>query len=75
MATQRKPRPEITPEAVLDIRRRVSNGEKQASIAYSYGITQPAVCQIARGKRRMDVMSDTPETICTKPQGGYKARS
>ena len=68
MTTQRKPRPEITPEAVLDIRRRVSNGEKQASIAYSYGITQPAVCQIAKGKRRMDVISDTPETICSNPQ-------
>ena len=57
MTTNRKPRPELTPQAVLDIRRRVSNGEKQASIAYSYGITQPAVCQIAKGKRRSDVVA------------------
>lgn len=57
MTTQRKPRTELTPQAVLDIRRRVSNGEKQASIAYSYGITQPAVCQIAKGKRRRDVVA------------------
>lgn len=68
MTTQRKPRTEITPQAVLDIRRRVSNGEKQASIAYSYGITQPAVCQIAKGKRRLDVISDTPETTCPSLQ-------
>ena len=68
MATQRKPRPEITPQAVLDIRRRVSNGEKQASIAYSYGITQPAVCQIAKGRRRLDVISEASETICSNPQ-------
>lgn len=67
MNTPRKPRPELTPQAVLDIRRRVSNGEKQASIAYSYGITQPAVCQIARGKRRLDVVSGAQETICSKP--------
>ena len=57
MTTKRKPRTELTPQAVLDIRRRVSNGEKQASIAYSYGITQPAVCQIAKGKRRRDVVA------------------
>ena len=57
MTTQRKPRTELTPQAVLDIRRRVSSGEKQASIAYSYGITQPAVCQIAKGKRRRDVVA------------------
>ena len=68
MTTARKPRPEITPEAVLDIRRRVINGEKQASIAYSYGITQPAVCQIAKGKRRLDVINEAPETICSNPQ-------
>ena len=68
MTTQRKPRTEITPQAVLDIRRRVSNGEKQASIAYSYGITQPAVCQIAKGKRRLDVISDTTETTCPSLQ-------
>lgn len=68
MNTPRKPRPELTPQAVLDIRRRVSNGEKQASIAYSHGITQPAVCQIAKGKRRMGVISGAPETICSTPQ-------
>lgn len=68
MTTNRKPRQELTPQAVLDIRRRVSNGEKQSSIAYSYGITQPAVCQIARGKRRLDVISDTPETTCSSLQ-------
>ena len=68
MTTQRKPRTELTPQAVLDIRRRVSNGEKQASIAYSYGITQPAVCQIAKGKRRVDVISETPETACPSLQ-------
>jgi len=61
MATRTKWNP--TPEDIIEIRRRLADGEKQHDIAADFGINQGRISEINTGQRFAHVNDNEPRLL------------